>query len=242
VEKLIYLFWSSAASGLGADDLRDELLNDCAPRLIALGARGLSLNVNDSAAAARSPVALPDGEEPLAAEVSLWLSCLDERAAYEEVLAGLPGAQAGYLVTESLYTDYGDNEHSEARSWPDGTRSPGVLTVTLLEKPDRLGYDEWVSHWHGVQSPVSEEIQPRARYVRNAVVRPITESAPPIRGIVDEAWPSLRHVEDPMLFYRAGGDRNRMKANIARMLDSVNAFLDMDRIRTFTMSEYLLKS
>ena len=45
-----------------------------------------------------------------------------------------------------------------------------------------------------------------------------------------------------MLFYCADGSREKLKANIARMLESVTAFLDMDRIRTFTMSEYILKS
>lgn len=239
MEKLIYLLWSP---GSDFDALRDRFLDESAARLIALGAKRLSLNVNDSDAAVRSPVAQPDGEAPLAAEVSVWLDCLDRRGPHEAVLAELGCEMAGYLVTESLYTEYGGNEHSPPRSWPDGERSPGVLTVTLLEKPDRLAYEDWLAHWHGVQSPVSEEIQPRARYVRNAVARPITASAPPILGIVEEAWPSAAHVEDPMLFYRADGDPERMKAHIARMLESVTAFLDLDRIRTFTMSEYLLES
>jgi hypothetical protein len=240
VEKLVYLLWQP--EGARSDEIRDHLLAACAPRLIELGATGLSMNFNDSAASAPSPVELPAGEQPLAAEVSLWLECLDDRGPYEAALAAAACRAAGYLVTESLYTDYGDNRHGAPRSWKDGERSPGVLTVTLLEKPDRLGYEEWVAHWHGVQSPMSEEIQPRVRYVRNAVARAVTRDAPPILGIVDEAWPSLEHVRDPMLFYCAEGSRDKLKANIARMLESVKAFLDLDRIRTFTMSEYILKS
>jgi hypothetical protein len=240
VEKLIYLVWGRESRK--PDELRDNLLGVCAPRLIALGADQLSMNFNDSDAAVPAPVELPADEQPLVAEVSLWLECLDDRRPHEAVLEALGNPMAGYLVTESLYTDYGDNRHGEPRSWADGERSPGVLTVTLLEKPERLRTDEWIAHWHDVQSPVSEEIQPRMRYVRNAVARPITADAPPIRGIVDEAWPSLDHVRDPMLFYCADGSREKLKANIARMLESVTAFLDMDRIRTFTMSEYILKS
>ena len=141
-----------------------------------------------------------------------------------------------------MYTDYGGNRHSEKRSWPDGERSPGVTMVTLMEKPDRLTEDEWLTHWHTVQSPVSEAMQPRTRYVRNTVVRAVTPDAPPYRGIVEECWPTPEHITDPMLFYCAGDDAALMKANLSEMLGSVMAFLDLDRIRSITMSEYLLKS
>jgi hypothetical protein len=103
-----------------------------------------------------------------------------------------------------------------------------------------MGTEAWIAHWHGVQSPVSEAIQPRTRYVRNAVVRAVTPDAPPYRGIVEEAWPSAAHVTDPMLFYGGDGCRERMRQNLERMLESVQGFLDLDRIRNVTMSEYLL--
>ncbi len=80
------------------------------------------------------------------------------------------------------------------------------------------------------------------RYVRNAVVRTLTPGAPPYRGIVDEAWPSAEHVTDPMLFYCGDGSSETMRRNVDRMLESVRGFLDMDRIRNVTMSEYLLKT
>jgi hypothetical protein len=70
----------------------------------------------------------------------------------------------------------------------------------------------------------------------------LTPDAPPYRGIVEEAWPSPEHVTDPMLFYLAEGSKDRMKQNIATMLESVRGFLDLDRIRNQTMSEYLLKT
>ena len=68
------------------------------------------------------------------------------------------------------------------------------------------------------------------------------DSTSPYLGIVDEAWPSGAHITDPMLFYCANGSKETMKANISRMLESVGGFLEMDRIRTVTMSEYFLKS
>ena len=58
---------------------------------------------------------------------------------------------------------------------------------------------------------------------------------------MEEAWPSAGHVADPMLFYNAG-TREELNVNITRMLDSVNACLDLSRIRSSTMSEYLVKT
>jgi len=78
--------------------------------------------------------------------------------------------------------------------------------------------------------------------VRNEVVRPLTDSAPEIHGIVEEAWPSARHVADPLLFFNAQGDPEVLSRHITAMLESVNACLDLTRIRNVTMSEYLVKS
>ena len=114
--------------------------------------------------------------------------------------------------------------------------------LTLMEKPDRMTDAQWYHHWYGTQTPMSTAIQPRIRYVRNAVARPLTDGAPPYRGIVEEAWPSVEHVNDPMLFYCADGDEAVMAANMTTMIDSVTAFLDLDRIRCAAMSEYLLLS
>jgi hypothetical protein len=240
VEKLVYLLW--ARPGRSGDALRDLLLEGVAPRLLDLGAQRLTVNVADSDADVPVPVPLPPGEAPVAAEVSLFLDCYDRRGPFEALLDEVCERKAGYLVSESLYRDYGGNRFSKPRDWPDGQRSPGVLMLTLLERPARLSREAWLAHWHGVQSPVSEEIQPRARYVRNEVVRAVTRDAPPFEGVVEECWPSARHVSDPMLFYLAEGSPERLRAHVQRMLESVRGFLDLDRIRSFAMSEYLVKS
>jgi hypothetical protein len=165
VEKLVYLLW--ARPGQDGDALRETLLREAAPRLLELGARTLTVSVADSEAAVPLPVAPPAGEPLVAAEVSLFVDCHDRRQPFEAVLAAAGGRLAGYLVSEALYRDYGGNRFSPPRDWPEGRRSPGVLMLTLLERPGRLQRDAWIAHWHGVQSPVSEEIQPRMRYVRN---------------------------------------------------------------------------
>ncbi len=148
---------------------------------------------------------------------------------------------AAYLVVESLYDDYGTTPHGPPRDWPDGERSPGVLTVALIHRPEGLEYREWITRWHGTQSPVSAELQPRTRYVRNEVVRSLSDGAPEVDGIVEEAWPSTGHVADPMLFFNATTPEE-LDANVARMIASVDACLDLGRLRSSTMSEYLIKS
>ena len=174
--------------------------------------------------------------------MSIWLDRYDDRAPFEAVLREHSDHIAGYLVTESMYTDYGGNQHGRTRDWPDGERSPGVVMTTLLRRPAAMSVDEWITHWHTVQSPVSEAMQPRMRYVRNAVVRAITPDAPPIEGIVEEAWPSPEHIIDPMLFYCAGDDAELMKRNLSAMLASVMGFLELDTLRSFTTSEYLFRT
>jgi hypothetical protein len=241
VEKLVYLLWkgsgrldAGAAAGL-LGPVRYELLD--------VGIRGLSIDVADpDAAAVNLPLPPPPDDPGPAALVSVWLDCHDDRGPVESVLAGQADRMAGYLVTESIPTDYGDNRWATARDWPDGARSPGVVMLTLMEKPDRMTDAQWYHHWYGTQTPMSTAIQPRIRYVRNAVARPVTDGAPAYRGIVEEAWPSVEHVNDPMLFYCADGDEEVMTENMATMIDSVTAFLDLDRIRLSSMSEYLLKT
>jgi hypothetical protein len=242
VEKLVYLLWADDDPSAG-DALRDRLLDDVAPTLLDAGALRLGVNVHDTAAAeAPSPVPTPAGELPHVAEISVWVDSYDRRAPIEATIAGVGLRHAGYLVLESLYDDYGTTEHGPPRDWPDGERSPGVLTVALIHRPEGLGYDEWIQRWHGTQSPVSAELQPRCRYVRNEVIRAVTRDAPEVHGIVEEAWPSARHVADPMLFFNAGSDPALLQANIERMLESVNACLDLSRIRNVTMSEHLVRS
>ena len=47
------------------------------------------------------------------AEVSIWLACHDDIGPFEAVLAPLADRIAGYLVTESIPTDYMDPPPSE---------------------------------------------------------------------------------------------------------------------------------
>ena len=239
MEKLMYLLWSPEKAARDAE--ADRLLGVCERQIVPLGAAGVTLFVSDWESRVGSPSRGCTGRRPFTCMLNLWLESVSERVAHERLLAEHTQRFAGYRVTESIYTDWGENRHASPRAWPDGERSPGVFAVTLLERPRTLAEDEWFRRWFGTQSPVSEAMQPRARYVRNVVAEALTPRAPAYAGIVEEAWPSDRHVRDPYLFYGAR-DLAELAQNMRTMLQSVTSFLELARIQTVMLSEYVLRS
>ncbi len=240
MEKLMYLVWLEADNT--RRDVADHLLGPVRDALLEAGPRAMTLDVWDTESDIPPPVPTPEGETPLHGLVSLWVDTVEDRAPFEEILASSVVRLAGYSVVESLYRDYGGNRWSAPRTWPDGERSPGVLTVALLQRHPEQSLDEWVRRWHTRISPITESIQPRCRYVRNAVFRAVTGDAPPLGGIVEEAWPTLEHVTDPMLFYCADGGLEQMNAHVTQMIEEITAFVDLSALRSVTMSEWILKS
>jgi hypothetical protein len=228
VEKLVYLVWDRPSA-----DVR-VVLDEIAPRLLTCGPRGLQVDLDDDDANIASMVKVPDDELPVRACISLWVDAHDFRAPYDDALAGFGVRRACYLVTESLYHEY------DERDWPDGTRSPGITTLTVFDKPPGIDAETFFGHWYGHQSPMSEWMQPRVRYVRNAVVRALTPGAPRYRAIVEESWPSVETVTDLTTFFGAQDDD--LGERIRIMLDSTKLLYDPATMRNYTMSEYILKS
>jgi hypothetical protein len=239
VEKLVYLVWERPRTDPAT---WGDQVAKAADALLALDPPGLSLVVDDADAQVNAPVPVPDDELPVRAAFSIWLDTLDRRAPFEEVLSPLGVRRAGYLVTESLCEDFGTTaDWPTPRDWPDGERSPGLSVLTVFDKKPGLDDETFFAHWYGHQSPMSAGMQPRIRYVRNAVVRPITPGAPPQRAIVEEGWPSVEHLTNPFTFFGTD-DADELGENIRIMLDSMKVFCDSSTLRTYTMSEYLLCS
>jgi hypothetical protein len=240
VEKIVYLVWdrpSLDAAALG-NRVRDEIV----PRLLDLEPRGLSLVVDDADAQVGAPVPVPDDELPIRLAVSVWLDTHDARQPFEDLMAPLGVRRAGYLVTESLCEDFGTTpDWPEPRDWPDGQRSPGVTVLTTFDKKPGVDDETFFAHWYGHQTPMSAAMQPRVRYVRNAVVRPLTPGAPTLRAIVEEGWATVEDLTDPTRFFGTD-DPGRLGENIRVMLDSMKVFADSSTLRTYTMSEYLVRT
>ncbi len=236
----MYLVWLDA--GTEPEAARTTMIDEVGAALLDAGPAG-SRSTWPTRPREFTPLAPPPaGEPPLHAIVSLWLDAYDYREPFEAVLRARSERLAGYQVVESLYRDYGGNQWAGPRDWPDGRRSPGPLVVTMFPQHPDMDFETWIRFWHERQSPMSEAIQPRTRYVRNAVFRAITPDAPPFRAIVEEAWPSVDAVTDPMQFFCADGDPDTLTRNITTMMEHVSAFIPMDEMRNYPMSEWILRS
>jgi hypothetical protein len=240
VEKLMYLVW--LPEGTTPEAVRTTMIDEVGFRLLDLDPVALSMDLDDEHAQFPPPLPPTEGDPQVSAIVSVWLQRCDDRDPYEAILGDVADRIHGYAVIESLYSDYGETKWSGPRDWADGQRSPAVLTCSFFPVKRDVPYLDWIDFWHTRISPMSAEVQPRMRYVRNAVARPLSKDVPDLGAIVEEAWPSGEHIVDPMLFYNSGGDAKRMAANQKRMIDEIVQFIDLDVMRNNTMSEWILKS
>ena len=228
MEKLAYLLWNDAPD-LSADDFRDRLLHDLPPALAAAEAMRLKVSVTDSDVGAGEALHL--GAHRPDALVTFWLECCQDRAPAESALRAACDRLAGYLVVES---------HPLRTSTPEGgegKRMPGFSLVGCIEPAPGVDPHTFVTTWERVHRDVAIAVQSTFSYVRNEVVRPLTEAAPPWGGIVEEGFP-LAALEDPQAFYDAVGDDAKYQDHLKQMVDSCNAFLDMQKVDSHPMSEY----
>lgn len=231
MEKLCYVLWKPAAASGAA--FRDAIVQRAVPALRALGATGLTLLVADEHVAPVQKARLTRMEDPVAGMLTLWLDCVDGHGAVEDALRPHVARLAGYLATESVVLP------NATHRAPRGERTPGITLLGLIEKPERLTFDEWIAIWHGRHSPLALEIQCTYLYVRNVVARALTPGAPPWRGLVEEGFPA-EAVTNPMLWYKADGDPQKMRENLGRMIASVREFLDIEKVESHPLSEYVL--
>lgn len=232
MEKLVHVLWKRNDSS--DEDFKAEMLGRTAKRFLELGAHKLSVNLVDEFVAHTRHVRITRFDPPISGTISFWLDAADDRRPYEEALAAVTERYAGYLVCESVPIV------NTTRRVPLGERNPGINVVACIEKPERMTYEAWIEHWFGHHKKVALETQCTFSYVRNVVVRPLSNDAPQWAGIVEEGFPT-EAVTDPMIWYCADGSEEKMQKNIGRMMESVQAFLDIDRVESNPMSEYTIK-
>ncbi len=230
MEKLIYVVWKPADTPITR--FRQDLLGPIARQAVALGARGLAVNVADELTV--PGLRITQMPEPLCGVVSIWLDTALNRGPIEQVLAAATARLAGYLALESVPIV------NTAHASPPGERIPGLYNVAFLEKPEFLTYDEWLQRWQGEHTAVAIETQSTFLYIQNVLVRPLTAAAPPWVAIVEEAFPAAA-ATDPMVFYNAGGSPETLKAHQHRMMESCQRFIDFSRFETHPMSAYVLQ-
>ena len=231
VEKLVYVVWKPMASTVEA--FRDVLLEDCAGLLQDSGAQRLAVSVADEHVHYARGRVITHTEDPIAGVVCFWLGTHLDRAPAEEVIRRVTSRCAGYLVLESVPL-----ENTSCRA-PLGERTPGVNTIGFLEKPERLTYEQWLELWQGQHTRVAIETQSTFLYVQNAVVRSVTEGAPPWVAIVEEGFPR-EALTDPNVFYDAGDSAAKLAENRRRMIESCRRFIDFDRLESHVFSQYVI--
>ncbi len=225
--KLVYVLWKSEATE--SSEFTKQLFDDKLPRLLALEPRKLTLNVSDVDVGLGATVPIPNESGSVAGLVTVELGSERDSEPMEELLSATSSQLAGYEVTESIPRDY------DRRTWADGERTPGVKLVTLFRKPDRLSYEAFIKHWHESHTPLSLEVHPLWCYIRNVVERAVTPDAPEFHGIVEEQFRTVEDLTDPDRFY--GSEENQR-----RVLEDAREFLDLEKIQTYTMSEYIQRS
>lgn len=237
--RAVFVLWDP--EGLNPERLRAHVLGPLADRVREAGATTLwALVRDDRAAQVPSPTPFPLG---VTCPSAVIVAVLPEAVDVDALAATLTGPleAVAYRAASSTYTAFGGNPHGRARDWPDGVVSPGVVPVSFLRRPPSMTVDAWIDAWHGRMSPVSERIQPRARYVRHRVVgRP--EGLPRVRAfdaIVEEAFPSAEHVRDPFRFYGADGPVALVR-NMGAILVAVAGIARIWEIQTVVMSHTFL--
>jgi hypothetical protein len=220
VEKVIYLLWRPA--GADAEAWGQALRERLPPSLRAQQVTAARLNLGDAAVAAAEALRQRRMDTQPQALLQVWVDSANDplRAPLDAEVARHADRYAAYLVTESV--PLRNNAHPPRI----GTRTAGFAQIALLQRPPRLDADAWRRHWQTVQTPVAVATQSTFEYVQNTIVRALTDKAPPLDAIVEECFPA-EAMTDPQVFFDAPGDEAKFQRNLARMMDSVNRFLDL---------------
>lgn len=225
MEKLIYVLADSA------DDVTSRVARISTTAVEAtrkVGGERIAILVPDEAEEIRSRCAARISGDfgRLSAAFECWLPTLDDRGAIEEALSPHAGELWGYLVTESTMVAC-----PHADKVADGERVPGITQWGINDKPAKVDLDSFYREW-AVHSEISFDLHPfRDSYIRNAIVRKLTEATPQYLGIVLERFPSLDVFVDESRYF---GD----PAVTQKMFEHVPMFYDFETAITGGLSEY----
>ncbi|MFT5032087.1 MAG: hypothetical protein ACI89D_001548 [Bermanella sp.] len=222
MEKLMYLL--DRANSPGA--LQQNLSSDIIPALQKTGASNIVLNMADldKAISAAAPQRIAGNWQDLGAVVSLWVDSVDGHKELETILSKSGCELAGYLVTESVPQAYEQN-------WKPNERRPGLTQFTAHGKPEHIGERAFYRNW-GEHTELSFKLHPlRWSYVRNAVVRSLSDSAPSYRALVMEHFREANDFTDECRYF---GD----PATVQKMYEELPGFCDFGSMMTGAMSEY----
>ncbi|MGE0220315.1 EthD domain-containing protein [Mycolicibacterium sp.] len=210
-----------------------RLRTEVAESLLDTGVPGLTVNLRD-AAVTDSLMTLTTLDPPVIAIVGIWTqqSYGSQIATATRLLAQRCDDLAAYLVTESVPLP--------PPRTPAGERTAGFANVALLRRPEDLDEVTWRTRWHIDHTPVAIGTQSTFGYTQNAVVRALTDGAPPIAAIVEELFP-LAATTDLFAFFDAA-DEDDLRDRMGRMVTSTAAFGANRDVDTVPTSRYEFRS
>lgn len=231
MEKVICLLW--AGQGMDREQFKADLLERLPVALKGAGALHLRLNLEDAVSARGAALRQSRGERQHDALVQFWLPSANAlfRAGIDAALGAQAARWCGWVVAES--TIIANTAHPAVP----GERTPGWSQTAFLTVPQRQSHAQWLSLWQDRHTRVAIETQANFEYVQNLVVRAITPDAPPYAAIVEECFPESA-LTDPFAFFDAVGDPAKLKANLDRMMESCDAFIDRGTIDVIPTGQY----
>ena len=231
MEKLQYLVW--LPEGTPRSDVKPLMIDEVAPELLAQGILGLTIDLDDDDADVAPPVPPPEGENMPEQHSCRYGSTATTGAPDRRRSSATRSVRVdGYQVLESLYTDYGTSRVGcDRATGPTAADRRASSPSQRFEQPPGTDFEEWLSFWHGHQSPMSEAIQPRCRYVRNLVVRALEPGQAAMAGDRRGGLAERRATSPiPCSSTARAGTPRVMSANITTMLDHVTRLTDLQHL------------
>jgi len=228
MEKLTYLLGDAGPGEIpnGRGDLREKIFA-AQGALESAGATQITRCVADVDDPKLDQIAQMNASGLIDGQISLWVETIDRREEIDAVVSELASRWAGYLVTESILREYPE------KTWAAGSASPGIAIFTTFPKPAELDPETFYARWHGSHGPLSLELHPLTRYVRNSVFRPLTPNAPLLHAIVSESVASCAVAADVDQFYSG-------RENQKRIVKDLLSFADVATMSSVVMREYIL--
>jgi hypothetical protein len=235
--KYIYPVWKEAART--GDDFRDQLIQELAPGLLAIGAlERLRIAVADSVVSSASGKRMENLQTNPDGMISVYLQGDEDKIEGDKVR--IDAAIEASVDRASCYqVREAEPIKNIAHPAPSGERVYGLCQVVFLQRPARLTHAQWLEIWQGSHTQVAIDTQSTFAYRQNVIIQSCSEGAPELHAMIEESFPPEAMTSD-QAFYGVTNDED-LQSNMKAMLESCARFIDFDKIDVIPMSEYVFR-
>lgn len=197
--------------------------------LSAIGAHRVQINIDD-AAVAQAQLRTVNEPAPIRTVISIWSD--PDTEAVTQIVRNLDSSASGWQVEERT-------PMAPPRT-PDGQRADTLANMAFLRKPDELSQEEWLERWIGQHTYLAIEIQATFGYIQNIVEECLTDTTPPVAGIVEELFP-MSAMTDWHAFYGSDGSQAKLERRMKLMSQSCDRFGATRGINVVPSSRYVFE-